>query len=141
MEIPLLGYPQRRPDQRLHPVGRREPPAVCKHSAFRLKAFKLKLVHDLCDRQPDHREFRSRRQPAATDNLTIEQVITDNVVDGACSSEVGRQGAHLPHVLPFVAEDVAWMPCRVQLRLRHLQGVSLPTRHLFPGLSSAPLND
>ena len=108
---------------------------------FGLKAFKLKLVHDLCDRQPDHREFRSRRQPAATDNLTIEQVITDNVVDGACPSEVGRQGEHLPHVLPFVAEDVAWMPCRVQLRLRHLQGVSLPTRHLFPGLSSAPLND
>ena len=79
VEIPLLGYPQRRPDQRLHPVGRREPPAVCKHSTFRPEGFQAEVgswpvrpttwpsrVPESStagsDRQPDHRAGHHRQR-------------------------------------------------------------------------------
>ena len=38
VEVPLLGASQRRPDQRLRVVGRREPPPTGKHSAVRLES-------------------------------------------------------------------------------------------------------
>ena len=53
-------------------------PLLANARLFGLKAYKLKLVHELCDGH----ELRSRRQPAAVDNLTIAQVITDNVIEG-----------------------------------------------------------
>ena len=45
---------------------------------FALKAFKIALVHNLCDGHTS----RVHRVAPAVDNLIVERVVTDNIVDG-----------------------------------------------------------